>query len=542
MLTSDADAPAHILGGRVAAAVEAGCGGMIVAAADVARGQATAPRLLAVVPGIRLPGGDTHDQARFAAPSRRLPGRRRHARHRPGRHRGQGPRRRCRRPPLRHHRQRRPDRLALPPPARLADNRSSPLGGWTITTGMKAFRRTSAATRWVLGSLAVAVLATGCGMSRGVPQADGSPASGPKVVLRAAVERTLDSRTLRIVRTRAGVSEPAGGTMISEYQAPDRGRSVRTGDRPAEILVVGNALYLSAPDRDGFFSGRAPSETTNLASANLLLPLEVLRDAKNVTEAGGIFRAEGVRGTAEAEIEEGYVTRVRLRWERDANRFDADYELSRFDAELRPIEAPTADRLLPADGAQPACDPEREQPSVLCSTTAAAPSPAVDLPAPSGPTESTLQVRPVIKVTPLLAGDGAGCSQDGTNPLPAATVRVPGRADCYELGAAEAEIVRAASIVATSRPGDDVELSSYFTEDVKVDLRVSFTPEDAPRITAAATATATARPLGSVVVMFGRVLTAAELDADSGAFVFAGMTTQLASRIEAALTGAAVET
>jgi orotidine-5'-phosphate decarboxylase len=68
ILTSDADAPAHILGGRVAAAVESGCGGVIVAAADVHEAKQLAPRLLAVVPGIRLPSGDPHDQARAASP------------------------------------------------------------------------------------------------------------------------------------------------------------------------------------------------------------------------------------------------------------------------------------------------------------------------------------------------------------------------------------------------------------------------------------------------------------------------------------------
>jgi orotidine-5'-phosphate decarboxylase len=69
ILTSDGDAPAHILGHRVAAAVEAGCGGMVVAADDVREAKQLAPRLLAVVPGIRMPKHDAHDQARPATPS-----------------------------------------------------------------------------------------------------------------------------------------------------------------------------------------------------------------------------------------------------------------------------------------------------------------------------------------------------------------------------------------------------------------------------------------------------------------------------------------
>lgn len=68
ILTSDGDAPAHILGHRVAAAVEAGCGGLVLAAADVREAKQLAPRLMAVVPGIRMVSTDTHDQARPATP------------------------------------------------------------------------------------------------------------------------------------------------------------------------------------------------------------------------------------------------------------------------------------------------------------------------------------------------------------------------------------------------------------------------------------------------------------------------------------------
>lgn len=72
VLTSDSDAPAHILGRRVAAAAEAGCGGLVCAAADVREAKQLAPRMLAVVPGIRLPRADRHDQARAATPQQAL--------------------------------------------------------------------------------------------------------------------------------------------------------------------------------------------------------------------------------------------------------------------------------------------------------------------------------------------------------------------------------------------------------------------------------------------------------------------------------------
>ena len=72
ILTSDADAPAHILGRRVAAAVEGGCGGVVVAAGDVHEAKELAPRMLAVVPGIRPALADRHDQARAATPQQAL--------------------------------------------------------------------------------------------------------------------------------------------------------------------------------------------------------------------------------------------------------------------------------------------------------------------------------------------------------------------------------------------------------------------------------------------------------------------------------------
>lgn len=68
VLTSDGDAPAHILPKRVQAALEAGCGGIVCAASDVVEAKQYGPRLLAVVPGIRPSGSPRHDQARAATP------------------------------------------------------------------------------------------------------------------------------------------------------------------------------------------------------------------------------------------------------------------------------------------------------------------------------------------------------------------------------------------------------------------------------------------------------------------------------------------
>ena len=72
VLTSDGDAPPHILPKRVATAVEAGCGGIVCAGTDVREARQYAPRLTVVVPGIRPAGAEHHDQARVVTPTEAL--------------------------------------------------------------------------------------------------------------------------------------------------------------------------------------------------------------------------------------------------------------------------------------------------------------------------------------------------------------------------------------------------------------------------------------------------------------------------------------
>ncbi len=79
VLTSDPDASAFPA--RLAAAESGGCGGVVCSVRElpaVQRFRGTPPyprdgsRLIAVVPGIRLPGGAAHDQARVGTPAEAL--------------------------------------------------------------------------------------------------------------------------------------------------------------------------------------------------------------------------------------------------------------------------------------------------------------------------------------------------------------------------------------------------------------------------------------------------------------------------------------
>ncbi len=72
VLTSDPDAPPHIVPKRLRIAGEAGCAGIVCAAGDLRDVRELAPRLIRVVPGIRPAGTDSHDQARTATPREAL--------------------------------------------------------------------------------------------------------------------------------------------------------------------------------------------------------------------------------------------------------------------------------------------------------------------------------------------------------------------------------------------------------------------------------------------------------------------------------------
>ena len=72
VLTSDDTAAPHVAAERMRMAMEAGCGGLVLAAEDLHDAFTLAPKMTRVVPGIRSAGGDTHDQARPATPGEAL--------------------------------------------------------------------------------------------------------------------------------------------------------------------------------------------------------------------------------------------------------------------------------------------------------------------------------------------------------------------------------------------------------------------------------------------------------------------------------------
>lgn len=72
VLTSDADAPDHLVPHRLRMAVEAGCGGIVCAASDLRAIRELSPRTLRVVPGIRAQGADRHDQPKAVSPAQAL--------------------------------------------------------------------------------------------------------------------------------------------------------------------------------------------------------------------------------------------------------------------------------------------------------------------------------------------------------------------------------------------------------------------------------------------------------------------------------------
>ena len=68
VLTSDDIADGGLLRDRCELAAASGCEGIVCAAPDLSATDPWSDRLVRVVPGIRMPGGATHDQARVASP------------------------------------------------------------------------------------------------------------------------------------------------------------------------------------------------------------------------------------------------------------------------------------------------------------------------------------------------------------------------------------------------------------------------------------------------------------------------------------------
>ncbi len=68
VLTSDQTAGREVLEQRCDLAASTGCAGIVCAAPDLPVTDPWADQLIRVVPGIRMPGGDVHDQARVATP------------------------------------------------------------------------------------------------------------------------------------------------------------------------------------------------------------------------------------------------------------------------------------------------------------------------------------------------------------------------------------------------------------------------------------------------------------------------------------------
>ncbi|HYF44882.1 MAG TPA: orotidine-5'-phosphate decarboxylase [Acidimicrobiales bacterium] len=72
VLTSDSDAPEHIVPKRIRVAAEGGCQGIVCAVGDLADVRTLTPRLTKIVPGIRPEGAPADDQARVGTPQEAL--------------------------------------------------------------------------------------------------------------------------------------------------------------------------------------------------------------------------------------------------------------------------------------------------------------------------------------------------------------------------------------------------------------------------------------------------------------------------------------
>lgn len=331
--------------------------------------------------------------------------------------------------------------------------------------------------------------------------------------LNAAIDRTLQVESLHIEMS--STAPDAGGTASVDYNAPDRIRTV--SEDGTESIVIGDTVYFS----DFAEPGRFLSTTRPGASParNLFVLLEAVQDAESIEVEGEEFVASlgDKAGTARLRVRDGYVVRLRLQSGSGDERIDVTHGFSRFGSAAE-VAAPPPEQVSEAP-TTPECPEDGEVPEgvLACSGGDMSEPEDVDLPAPSEPSDSTLQFRPVRSDAP------AGCAASEDNPpAESAAVLADSEGQCLDLEAAGLEIEGVEELHAT-RQGEDIMLS------------IKLSAADARRFDEIAEANLGER---LALVTFGRVVSAPTIQATEfdGQLAISGLSMDEAARVNAALT------
>jgi hypothetical protein len=169
-----------------------------------------------------------------------------------------------------------------------------------------------------------------------------------------AADRTLGLDSFQIdVET---LTEDISGEYTVSYQAPDRARTVNSDG--TTTIYDGPRIYLSTPeDNDTYMLITTDEEALPLEQ--LLEPLRVVRNADQVRRQGDrhIMDLDDADGTIEAEVDDGFISYIRIQWKNEHGAFTFVYRLSEFDA-VAAIKLPPADRIVESPPI-PDCPPDR---------------------------------------------------------------------------------------------------------------------------------------------------------------------------------------
>jgi hypothetical protein len=211
--------------------------------------------------------------------------------------------------------------------------------------------------------VAVSLVALGCG---GDGAASNTERDQAEPVTDAA-EQTLSLDGFRI--DGEGMAGGDSGEYTATYQAPDRA-SIVAGDGSITIFA-GNQIYSSTSTDPESFTLFTADPDAALPVGNLLIPLRAVREAADVHRQGNryVIDMDDGDGSIEVEIEDGFVTYIRMESQDEHGEFAITQHLSDFGV-VSPIEPPPADQVTEVPE-MPDCPPDDATSGevVLCAPT-----------------------------------------------------------------------------------------------------------------------------------------------------------------------------
>jgi hypothetical protein len=212
------------------------------------------------------------------------------------------------------------------------------------------------------------VAASACGQRAGPSGQDSSGGHGSvQKTVRQAAATTLAATSFKVVWRDLDAPphvQPAEWAEI--YVAPDRLHQRELSSRGDEIIHIGKTVYLSDPQRAGFYNRLkgAPEGTSRLFFPYLVAVLE----AEGVTARGSAFTFSSPLGRGKAEVSGGRIVALTIEERLPEGILVTAYDFAKFN-QAPPVSPPPEDRVVPSEGLPPCGEqptPTDDFPVVVC--------------------------------------------------------------------------------------------------------------------------------------------------------------------------------